>query len=367
MRVDQNVVAVVTGGATGMGRELCIQLSAKGCRVATCDIDQTNLDETVRLCKKAYDASKADAPFAMIAACPVDVSVLSDVRAFKETVKQAYGGELHMLFNNAGVSADGAMVETPGASEEEIAAHERAWDRCFNIDVWGVVYNLRAFLPMIVDTCKDDRAAGYVLNTSSINSFYTWPEHSSYSAAKGAVAMLTESLVIEMKLKHPNIRVANIMPGAIATKIASKSMTNYTKASNQDKGDVVKLFDAVAENSNTAAEAAEWILGAVAQDKQRILVGYDAIMIDLMKRIAPTYTYAMYDAMANIGVSGASPGDLKGFAGKLANPINAARFYFGGAWYPMLMLFPTLFAGLRRSNVAKGIFVGSVLFGVSKL
>src|SRR5215467_7821373 len=145
--------AVVTGGGSGMGRELVRQLVAEACNVATCDVSPTGLAETHRLC---------DAPGLpqglRVTTHITDVADRTQVERFRDEVADRHQTDkIHLLFNNAGISGGGSMVTN---SRDE-------WERTFNI-CWGGVYNCtRAFLPML-----QNAEEGHIVNTSSINGFW---------------------------------------------------------------------------------------------------------------------------------------------------------------------------------------------------
>ena len=127
--------AVVTGGGSGMGRELVRQLVAEACNIATCDVSPTGLAETQRLC------AAAGLPQGLrVTTHIVDVADRTQVERFRDEVADRHQTDkIHLLFNNAGISGGGSMVTN---SREE-------WERTFNI-CWGGVYNCtRAFLPML--------------------------------------------------------------------------------------------------------------------------------------------------------------------------------------------------------------------------
>ena len=177
MESFQGKRAVVTGGGTGMGRELALKLSAEGCSVALCDVSAASMAETKRRCEETAKGTK-------ITTHLCDVSDEKHVVAFRDAVAKAHGDHIHLLFNNAGISGGGSMI-----------VNERAeWERTFNI-CWGGVYlNTRAFLPML-------RVANeaHIVNTSSMNGFWAsvGPDtpHTAYSAAKFAVKGFTEALI----------------------------------------------------------------------------------------------------------------------------------------------------------------------------
>jgi len=129
-------IAVVTGGGSGMGRELVRQLVAEACNVAMCDVSETGMAETLRLCEVAGLLQGL-----RVTAHLTDVSDEAQVEKFRDEVADLYRTEkIHLLFNNAGIGGGGSMI-----------VHRREeWQRTFNI-CWGGVYNCtRAFLPMLL-------------------------------------------------------------------------------------------------------------------------------------------------------------------------------------------------------------------------
>ena len=169
-------IAVVTGGGTGMGRELARQLVAEGCHVATCDIIEENLAETLGLCKA--EAAQG----VVVTGHPCDVADEKQVQAFRDKVQDQHEtSHINLLFNNAGIGGGGSFVES---SREE-------WERTFNICWNGVYYFTRAFMPMLMKSTE-----GHIINTSSVNGFRASLggniPHTVYSAAKFAVKGFSE-------------------------------------------------------------------------------------------------------------------------------------------------------------------------------
>jgi NAD(P)-dependent dehydrogenase (short-subunit alcohol dehydrogenase family) len=296
-------IAVVTGGGSGMGRELIRQLIADGCHVATCDVSPEGLAETKALCE-------ADAPAGTrISTFVADVSDESAVQAFAASVATDHDTDhINLLFNNAGIGGGGSFV----LDEREM------WDRTFNI-CWGGVYLCtRAFLPMLLASTE-----GHVVNTSSINGFWAslgrGIPHTAYSAAKFAVKGFTEALLTDFRLNAPHLRASVVMPGHIGTSIfinsgkvlgrEPKEMTAEQIAdlrvrlerSGIDVGgasdDDIRLGmqirgEMFRDNAPTsAASAATIILDGVRANEWRILVGDDAVALDELVREMPGEAY----------------------------------------------------------------------------
>lgn len=298
-------IAVVTGGGSGMGRELVRQLVAEGCAIAMCDVSTRGLAETQRL------SEAAGLPQGLrITSHVVDVSDEADVLRFRDEVSAQHATDrIHLLFNNAGISGSGSLIVNERA----------AWERTFNI-CWGGVYlNTRAFLPLL-------RAAdeAHIVNTSSVNGFWasvgpTTP-HTAYAAAKFAVKGFTEALVADFRVNAPHIKVSVVMPGHIGTGIRDNTLKVQDRTDADDLKpaqiaqiraqltatgrDATKYSDAdiarmhaerarrfVTEAPTSAAEAAKIILDGVRADRLRILVGPDALVIDRLVREDPDHAY----------------------------------------------------------------------------
>src|ERR1051325_10050131 len=170
--------AVITGGGTGMGRELARQLVAEGCNVAMCDVSAEAMAETQR----PREGEKLP-PGPRITPHVADVSIEDHYKRFRdELIEQQATDKIHLLFNNAGIGGGGSLFTNT----------REQWERTFNI-CWGGVYlGVRTFLPMLM---KADEA--YIVNTSSVNGFWATvgplQSHTAYSAAKFAVKGFSEA------------------------------------------------------------------------------------------------------------------------------------------------------------------------------
>src|SRR5271170_8436143 len=201
-------IAVITGGGTGMGRELARQLVAEGCNVAMCDVSAEAMAETRRLC----EVGKLPQGL-RITTHVADVSIEDQLTRFRdELIQQQATDKIHLLFNNAGIGGGGSLFTN---SREQ-------WERTFNI-CWGGVYlGVRTFLPMLIKASE-----GHIINTSSVNGFWAsvgmGVSHTAYSAAKFAVKGFTEALINDLRLNAPHIKCSVVMPGHIGTSIVSNS------------------------------------------------------------------------------------------------------------------------------------------------
>ena len=305
MRDFADKIAVVTGGGTGMGRELVRQLVAEGCNVAMCDLSAQTMAETKRLC----EAQRLPQGL-RITTHIADVSDEPQVQRFRDEVAaQQQTDRIHLLFNNAGIGGGGSMI----------ADSREAWERTFNI-CWGGVYRCtRAFLPMLQQADE-----GHIVNTSSVNGFWASVgprvSHTAYCAAKFAVKGFTEALITDLRLHAPHIKCSVVMPGHIGTSIVANSRKIHTgnesdtlspaeiaraRAAAALAGvDVAAMSDAdiqamvlararhfLEDAPTTAAEAAAIILDGVRAERWRILVGKDAHRLDELVRQTPERAY----------------------------------------------------------------------------
>src|SRR5262249_7765606 len=201
-------IAVITGGGTGMGRELARQLVAEGCNVAMCDVSAEAMAETKRLCESAKLPQGL-----RVTTHGADVSIEDHYKRFRdELVEQQQTDKIHLLFNNAGIGGGGSLFTNT----------REQWERTFNI-CWGGVYlGVRTFLPLLLNADE-----GHIVNTSSVNGFWAsvgmGVSHTAYSAAKFAVKGFTEALVNHLRLNAPHIKCSVVMPGHIGTSIVANS------------------------------------------------------------------------------------------------------------------------------------------------
>ena len=302
MKDFSNKLAVVTGGGSGIGRQLVVQLAAAGCNVATCDLNMENLNETRSLASDSVQVS--------LHAC--DVSDESQVLAFAEAVLAEHQTDhINLLFNNAGVAGGGSFI-----------TDERAqWDRTFAVCWQGVYNNCRAFMPALVASSE-----AHLVNVSSVNGFWAslGPQtpNTAYCAAKFAVKGFTEALITDLQMNAPHVGVSVVMPGHIGTSITINTveiqgMTEPADMSTEELDEVRRrwsVLDKMAlqlgdddvralleqqgerfrdDAPTTAEQAASIILDGVREKRWRILVGEDAKALDASVRQDPENAYGL--------------------------------------------------------------------------
>lgn len=303
-------IAVITGGGTGMGRELARQLVAEGCHVAMCDVSAKNMVETVRLCE-----ADGVPQGVRITTHLADVSDEAQLNRFaSEVAAQHSTDRIHLLFNNAGIGGGGSLVNGDRAE----------WEKTFNVCWGGVYWGVRAFLPLLLAAEE-----GHIVNTSSVNGFWAslGPQvsHTAYAAAKFAVKGFTEALVTDLRLNAPHIKCSVVMPGHIGTSIVANSRKVLTNSESDElsaqdversrariaamglgqlSDDQIRAMSAeqhrrfLEDAPTSAAQAAAIILDGVKAERWRILVGDDAHRLDERVRAAPEDAYepAFYES-----------------------------------------------------------------------
>jgi len=188
-------IAVITGGASGIGLALAERAIDEGMTVVLADIDEAALADA----REALEEGAAG----RVHAHAIDVSDRAAVVALAERVA-AEVGPTWLLVNNAGVFIAAPFLEM---SPEQ-------WDFTVGVNLWGVVYGMQAFLPGMVE-----RDSGHIVNTSSVDGLVTVPMATSYNAAKHAVTALSETLYRELEGSGSNVGVSVLCPGAVATNI----------------------------------------------------------------------------------------------------------------------------------------------------
>jgi NAD(P)-dependent dehydrogenase (short-subunit alcohol dehydrogenase family) len=300
-------IAIITGGGTGMGRELARQLAAEGCNVAMCDLSAETMAETKRLC----EAEKLPQGL-RVTTHVADVSIEDQLKRFREEViEQQATDKIHLLINNAGIGGGGSLFTNTRAQ----------WERTFNI-CWGGVYlGVRTFLPLLMKANE-----GHIVNTSSVNGFWAsvgmGVSHTAYSAAKFAVKGFTEALINDLRLNAPHIKCSVVMPGHIGTSIVSNTrrVQNGSDSDELTPNDLLQArqrlrgmgldVDTMSDEDiqqraldrartfreeapTTAAAAAKIILDGVKAGNWRILVGDDAHRLDQRVRQSPENAYTV--------------------------------------------------------------------------
>ena len=239
-----NKVAVVTGGASGVGRSLCLGLASRGAAaVVVCDIDADGA---------AKVAAEIEAEGHQALAVPADVSKEADVQALVARTKEAFG-QVNMFFSNAGIIVAGG----PEASDE-------AWARIWAINVQSHIYVARAVLPGM-----QARGEGYLEITASAAGLLTQLGSAPYAVTKHAAVAFAEWLSITYG--DQGIRVSCLCPQAFTSNLLSTSMRELGAGLPPEEGWAGGSAQAAVDGVLTSEQVAEAVLAAVGTEQFLIL------------------------------------------------------------------------------------------------
>jgi NAD(P)-dependent dehydrogenase (short-subunit alcohol dehydrogenase family) len=188
-------VAVVTGGASGIGLGLATRFVAEGMKVVLADVERDALDEAVE---------KLRADGGDVSGVVADVCDADQVQALADTVMERHGA-VHVACNNAGVGGGGLSWEMPLST----------WQWVIGVNMWGVVNGIRSFVPLLLQ-----QPEGHIVNTASVAGLVAAPFMGPYNASKHAVVGMSETLHHEMAFTGANVGVSVLCPGWVNTRIA---------------------------------------------------------------------------------------------------------------------------------------------------
>ncbi len=250
----QGKIFVVTGGGSGIGRELVLNLLSRGASVAAVDIKENTLRELVDLAgeKKANLSTHV-----------VNITDRAAVEALPGQVIARHGA-VDGIINNAGIIQPFVKLNELGYD---------AIERVMNVDFYGALYMTKAFLPHLLK-----RPEAHITNVSSIGGFLPVPGQTIYGAAKAAVKLMTEGLRSELLDTH--VKVMIVFPGATNTNIATNSGVTTTMTVEEGQ----KQFKMMAPD-----KSAEMIINGIEQNRSRLLIGSDVSFMDRLYRLSPDF------------------------------------------------------------------------------
>jgi len=267
-----NKIAVVTGGASGIGRSLVKELLAAGARVVIGDVEQSALD---RVTAEFADAGE-------ILGVVTDVSDADSVNALAEKVYETHGA-CHLLFNNAGVAA-------PSANVWETTDNDWKWVHGVNVN--GVVHGIQAFVPRMIASGEE----GYVINTSSGDGGVSpLPYQSVYASSKAAVSCLTECLAAQLQTEETNLGASIFYPsgGLLDTGIWTTDRNRPTELAREKPYDPVPTVQDFQKAAAAAGmelplqdldELARYCLQGIRERRFVIMIGIEGAKATLLDR-----------------------------------------------------------------------------------
>jgi NAD(P)-dependent dehydrogenase (short-subunit alcohol dehydrogenase family) len=232
-------VAVVTGGASGIGLALCERFAAEGMRVVMSDVDAARLEQA---------AAGIDGDVEHLRA---DVSRREDVEALAAHATDRFGA-VHVLCNNAGVTRPGRGWEFT----------REQWEWVLGVNLWGVVHGVNAFVPGMIERGEP----AHVVNTASLSGLLAWPQLSLYATTKAAVVGFSESLALDLRAAGAPIGVSVLCPGPTRTSFRQSSRALEPDAAVDPVPDVEADVD-----WQTPAEVAGKVVDAIRSDRFWIL------------------------------------------------------------------------------------------------
>lgn len=186
--------AVITGGASGMGRAFATRFGAAGCQVVVADIEDAAITDTI---------SELEAQGVAALGVRCDVSDADSMDELAASVAERFG-HADIVCLNAGVGAGGPMGELRTID----------WEWVLNVNLWGVIHGIRVFLPGF-----EERNSGHVVVTASVAGILSYPQMGPYNASKHAVLSIAETLHHELTAAGSAVGVTALCPGLVNTKI----------------------------------------------------------------------------------------------------------------------------------------------------
>ncbi len=255
LRHFEGRTAVITGAASGIGRELARLLWDRGCGLALVDLDTEGLGALAADLGAGQGGPR-------ISVHTTDVADRAAMRALPAEVIAEHG-QVNLLVNNAGIGYEGAFPQTS----------LETWDQVLGVNLWGVIHGCHVFMPHLA---RADQ--GHIVNMSSLFGIVGMPGQTAYSASKFAVRGLSEALWEE--LRSTTVGLTLVHPGSVAT--------NIMQTSDGDDPELMAYLAAWYEQNAMAPRiAAQRILGAIQKGKPRLLVAREAYLADYIKRLLP--------------------------------------------------------------------------------
>lgn len=243
--------AVITGGASGIGLGMARSFAGRGMQLVLADLDE----ELLKAAEKEFSAAGTSV------VCQVcDVSKLEDVELLAEVTMDRFGA-VHVVCSNAGVGIPTSARNVKLAD----------WEWIINVDLWGPIYAVKTFLPLI-----EEQGVGHINATSSMAGLISSQMMGAYNVAKHGVVALMAAVERELRAKKSNVRASVLCPGPINTNISRHSV-DFRPGRGKPKGDSEKAgklagnIQAALEQGMHPDEVGELVANAVEQEKFWIL------------------------------------------------------------------------------------------------
>ena len=241
-------VAVVTGGASGIGFALARRFGSEGARVVIGDIEAAALERAVAELRD--NGARAEGVV-------TDVTDPAQVQALADAAVHHFGG-VHVFCNNAGVGGGGLSWEMPLST----------WEWVIGVDLWGVIHGVRTFVPLLIE-----QSEGYIVNTASVAGLVAAPFMGPYNASKHAVVGISETLHRELEMVAPHVKVSVLCPGWVNTGIAESARNRppHLQDTAADGADVASVLRGFIEKGMPAEDVAAKVRDAMREERFWIL------------------------------------------------------------------------------------------------
>lgn len=267
-----NAIVIITGAASGIGQQLCLQAAQRGAQVIGADINEQGLQETQNLAKTQN---------LNIQTHRLDVGNATDIEQFAAQILPTLNNQKLILINNAGVALASGHFEHTNLTDFE-------W--LLNINLWGVIRMTKAFYPYFIA-----QQQGHIVNISSVFGLAGISSQSAYCTAKFGVRGFTETL--RMELAGTNIHTTCVHPGGVKTNIAKNAPAKGSFITNEMQKKGVESFEKVAQT--TAHKAAQLILDAIEKRKKRLVIGLNGYALDWLTRLLPVAYTSIIEKQLN--------------------------------------------------------------------
>ncbi|RLA44392.1 MAG: short-chain dehydrogenase [Gammaproteobacteria bacterium] len=273
-------VAFITGAASGMGLGMARAFSAAGMKVMLGDIQKDPLDSAVAELKGQGRE---------VEGVVVDVTDRDSVFAAADATIAAFG-KVHVCVNNAGVGASGSAESTS----------EKNWRWTIDVNMWGVVWGLQAFMPLI----ESHGEGGHVVNTASMAGMFSFRDLSAYNASKYAVVAMSETAMAEHQ--KDNIGVSVLCPGVVATNLGTSARNrgdDYGGATDKKSEQMMEML----KKGLNPDIVGEQVLEAIVDDQPYIFTdpGLRSLIQGRFDRILGGYDWAdQCEALKNVDQQG---------------------------------------------------------------
>jgi NAD(P)-dependent dehydrogenase (short-subunit alcohol dehydrogenase family) len=271
-------VAVVTGGASGIGKAVAGRAAAEGMKVVLADIEESALKEAeLELSEQGAD----------VISVVTDVADANSVRELRDQALRRYGA-VHLIHNNAGVGVQGLLWTV---SEED-------WRWILGVNLWGVIHGIATFVPLLID-----QGEGHVVNTASVAGLTSSPMSGPYGATKHAIVTISETLYRDLEMVGAPVGVSVLCPGFVQTRMAESSRNRPAWAPERDAGGAARTsayMRKLAADGIAPAAVAKCVMDAVQHNTFYILT-------------EPRFSEAIKTRMEDI-LLGRSPSPIPGVA-----------------------------------------------------